>query len=297
MDVPFRTYLGQAMEMALRTGLTASRAVVGITLAAWVLIAIDAPWTTLADDVSTPLAAAFIVWGWALWTLTSVALLVPSPLSLTTLRCIAPIAVVAGFAAVAPLALFGALVALIVGYSPLFADTMVQGGAYGEEQRFSLRTPVPQMAPTVIAWAVLVGCLLGGTLLAAAQQYVVGVPLAVVGAVLASRIPRMLHRHARRWLVIVPAGIVIHDHLVLAETIMSPRSKISHITTVDEPGETADFTGGVAGQRLAVQLREADKVVLSKITARILGTTEALHVKAFSISPRRLNAARSAITL
>jgi len=188
-------------------------------------------------------------------------------------------------------------VSLIVGYSSLFADTMVQGGAYGEERRFSLRTPVPQMAPTVIAWGVLVGALLGGTLLTAAQQFFVGIPLVVVGAILASRVPRMLHRHARRWLVIVPAGIVIHDHLVLAETIMSPRSKISHITTVNEPGETADFTGGVAGQRLAVQLREADKVVLSKITARILGTTEALHVKAFSISPRRLNAARSAITL
>lgn len=283
--------------MAIRTRLTPSRAIVGITLVAWVLIAINAPWTTLSTDVSTPVAVVFTVWGWALWTLTTVALLVPSPLSLTAIRCIAPIAVVAGFAATAPLALFGALVSLIVGYSSLFADTMVQGGAYGEERRFSLRTPVPQMAPTVIAWGVLVGALLGGTLLTAAQQFFVGIPLVVVGAILASRVPRMLHRHARRWLVIVPAGIVIHDHLVLAETIMSPRSKISHITTVNEPGETADFTGGVSGQRLAVQLREADKVVLSKITARILGTTEALHVKAFSISPRRLNAARSAITL
>ena len=283
--------------MATRTRLTPSRAIVGITLVAWVLIAINAPWVTLSTDVSTPVAVVFTAWGWALWTLTTVALLVPSPLSLTAIRCIAPIAVVAGFAATAPLALFGALVALIVGYSPLFADTMVQGGAYGEEQRFSLRTPVPQMAPTVIAWGVLVGALLGGTLLTAAQQFFVGIPLVVVGAVLASRVPRMLHRHARRWLVIVPAGIVVHDHLVLAETIMSPRSKISNITTVTEPGESADFTGGVAGPRLAVQLREADKVVLSKITARILGTTEALHVKTFSIAPRRLNAARSAITL
>jgi hypothetical protein len=37
--------------------------------------------------------------------------------------------------------------------------------------------------------------------------------------------------------------------------------------------------------------------VLSAITARILKTAPALHVKAFSIAPRRIAAARAAITL
>ena len=98
-------------------------------------------------------------------------------------------------------------------------------------------------------------------------------------------------------MVIVPAGIVIHDHLVLAETVMSPRSKIAALAVVSEAGESADFTGGVAGARIAVQLREADKIVLSRITAKILGTTEALHVTTFSVAPRRLQAALAAIKL
>jgi hypothetical protein len=212
-------------------------------------------------------------------------------------RCCAPLAAGSSLLAVSPLAVFASIVAVMLGFSPLFADVMVQGGAYGEEQRFSLKTPVPAMLPTAIAWALLAGSLIGGTLLLSARQYVAGVPVTAVGVVLATRVPRLLHRHARRWLVIVPAGIVLHDHYVLAETIMSPRSKVARIERVSAAGETADFTGAVTGTRLAVYLRESDKVVLSPITAKILKTAPALHVTAFSIAPRRISAAAAAITL
>ena len=277
--------------------LTPARIIIGTSTVAWVTVALASPWHTLAEDASRAVSVALLVWGWALWTLVMVALLVPSPAALTAVRCISPLAVVVAIVATSPVAVFGAVLACVVSFSALFADVMVQGGAYGEERRFALRTPVPQMAPTVIAWAVLVGTTIGGTLLLCAARPVAGVPLTAVGAVLCTRVPRLLHRHSRRWLVVVPAGIVLHDHLVLAETVMSPRSKVARIDFVREAGETADFTGGVAGERLAVHLRESDKIVLSPITARILKTTEALHVRAFSIAPRRLQAARAAITL
>ena len=283
--------------MARALKITPPRIMLGVAVLAWLVVAIAAPWQTLADDSPTATSIAYVSWGWALWLVTAVALLVPSPLSLTAMRCISPIAVIASFGAVSPPSIFASLVALIIGFSPLFADVMVQGGAYGEERRFALKTPVPQMLPTVIAWSILSFSLIGGTLLTTDEQFAVGIPLLVIGVILATRVPKLLHRHSRRWLVIVPAGIVVHDHLVLAETVMSPRSKIASLTTVTEAGESADFTGGVAGQRLAVQLREADKIVLSRITAKILGTTEALHVTTFSVAPRRLQAARDAITL
>ena len=283
--------------MARALKITPPRIMLGVAVLAWLVVAIAAPWQTLADDSPTATSIAYVSWGWALWLVTAVALLVPSPLSLTAMRCISPIAVIASFGAVSPPSIFASLVALIIGFSPLFADVMVQGGAYGEERRFALKTPVPQMLPTVIAWSILSFSLIGGTLLTTDEQLLVGIPLLVIGVIFATRVPKLLHRHSRRWLVIVPAGIVVHDHLVLAETVMSPRSKIASLTTVTEAGESADFTGGVAGQRLAVQLREADKIVLSRITAKILGTTEALHVTTFSVAPRRLQAARNAITL
>jgi hypothetical protein len=283
--------------MAVAPAFTPSRILLGVSVAAWVVVGYASPWQVLADDSSTATSIALLAWGWTLWVLTAIELLVPSPISLTTVRCVAPLAVIASFVAVSPLSIFASVVALIIVFSPLFADVMVQGGAYGEEKRFALRTPVPQMAPTVLAWAVLSFALIGGSLLVTQQQYIAGVPLAIIGIVLATRVPKMLHRHARRWLVVVPAGIVIHDHLVLAETVMSPRSKIASLTVVAEAGESADFTGGVAGSRLAVQLREADKIVLSRITAKILKTTEALHVTTFSVAPRRLAAALAAIKL
>ena len=282
--------------MSSRPSVSPARIVVGVTALAWLLVAI-APWQSLADTTSTSVAVVLNVWGWGLWITVAVALLVPSPPSLTAVRCCTPLAVLCSVWDSSPVATFGSVVAFIVSFSSLFADVMVQGGAYGDEQRFSLRTPVPHMVPTFVAWSVLTGSLIGGSLLVAAELYAPGVPLAIVGAILATRVPRLLHRHARRWLVIVPAGVVAHDHLVLAETIMSPRSKIARIEVAKECGEAADFTGGVVGSRLIVHLRESDKVVISPITARILKTTQALHVMSYAIAPRRIAAARAAIKL
>jgi hypothetical protein len=77
--------------------------------------------------------------------------------------------------------------------------------------------------------------------------------------------------------------------------MMSMRSKILSIAKVEVAGESVDFTGGIAGPRIAVHLKESDKVVLSNITAKTLGTTNALHVKSFCFAPRRLDVALSAI--
>jgi hypothetical protein len=96
--------------------------------------------------------------------------------------------------------------------------------------------------------------------------------------------------------VIVPAGIVVHDHMVLGETMMVLRKNIKTTSVITQAGETADFTGGVAGNRIAIEMLESDKVVLSEITAKTLGTTIALHVTGFSFAPRRLAAALAAIT-
>jgi 2-keto-4-pentenoate hydratase len=89
---------------------------------------------------------------------------------------------------------------------------------------------------------------------------------------------------------------VVHDHLVLAETMMTPKANVISTKVVDAVADSADLTGGVLGSRLSIEMKEADKVVLSAITAKTLKTTEALHVKTFSIAPRRVHAALAAIT-
>jgi len=282
--------------MAKLIPLRPERIAVSVVLLAWVVLALSAPWQTIADDASRSVSWVLLTWGWLLWTAVGASLLVPSPMSLTIVRIVVPLSVVVSFVASQPIAVFCSVVALIVCASPVVVDAMVQGGAYGDEKRFALRTPLPYVVPAVLAWAMYTASLVGGSLLLAAEQYVIGAILTALGLFLSPTIPKRLHRLARRWLVLVPVGIVVHDHLVLHETIMSPSAKIMSVVRATDVGEAADLTGGIFGDRLTVTLTEADKVVMSAITAKTLGTTEALHVKMFCIAPRRLNAALSAIT-
>lgn len=282
--------------MAQHPWLQPQRVLISVVMAAWVALALSSPWQTIADDASRSVAWVVLAWGWFLWTGVGASLLVPSPISLTIVRTVVPLSVVVSVVASQPLAVFCSVVALIVCASPVFVDAMVQGGAYGDETRFALRTPLPYVVPAIIAWLLYTTSLIGGSLLLAARQYIFGAVLVAIGILLSRTIPRRLHRLARRWLVLVPVGIVVHDHLVLHETIMAHSGKISSVTRTSHVVEAADLTGGVFGDRIAIALAEADKVVLSAITAKALGTTEALHVKMFCIAPRRLTAALSAIT-
>ena len=281
--------------MPLSTALSPQRIIVGCAISAWVVLAVVAPWHAAGDNRHTAVAVTLAVWGWVLWTAIAVALLVASPMSITAIRSITPLAVLCSFVAVSPVAIFASVLMLLVSMSPLFIDVMVQGGAYGDETRFALRTPMPYLAPAFVAWAALVGSLVGGSLLVATQMFWAGIPLVVLGVVMARFVPRRLHRLSRRWLVIVPAGIVVHDHLVLAETLMAPKANVVSSRVIDGPTDSADLTGGVLGTRLAVELKEADKIILSAITAKTLKTTEALHVKTFAIAPRRAREALAAI--
>lgn len=272
------------------------RVIVGCAIAAWVGLALAAPWHSAGDNHSLAVSLVLAAWGWALWVSVAIALLVPSPLSVTVVRTVAPLAVVCSFVAVSPVSIFASLLMLIVTMSSLFTDVMVQGGAYGDEKRFALRTPMPYLAPAFIAWAALTWTLVGGSLMTAARGYWIGLPLVILGIVMARFVPRRLHRLSRRWLVIVPAGIVVHDHVVLAETMMTPKTNVLSMKVIAEPNDSADLTGGVLGPRLSIEMKDADKIVLSAITAKTLKTTEALHVKTFSIAPRRAHAALAAIT-
>jgi len=290
------TSAGKARDMAKLSPLRPARIAASVVLVAWVVLALSSPWQIVADDVSRSVAWVTLTWGWLLWTGVGASLLVPSPMSLTMVRIIIPLSVVVSLVASQPLAVFCSVVAFIVSASPVFVDAMVQGGAYGDETRFALRTPLPYVVPAVIAWLLYTAALIGGSLFLAAHQYVVGAVLVALGVFLSRSIPQRLHRLARRWLVLVPVGIVVHDHLVLHETIMAHTEKILSVTRASEVGDAADLTGGVIGDRLTIALTEADKVVLSAITAKTLATTEALHVKMFCIAPCRLAAALSAIT-
>lgn len=263
---------------------------------AWVALGLVAPWMSLADQRGTGIAAVLTWWGWALWGLVLIALCVPSAASLTLVRAVSPLAAVAGFWFGSTSAILTGALAVIVLWSPDLGDGMVQAGAYGEETRFLLRTPVAHLLPAAAVWVALAAGLVVGPLCIGAGNLLVGGPLTTVGLALGPIVPRRLHRLSRRWLVLVPAGVVLHDHMVLAETVMVRTNNLESVAIADTNGEAADLTGGVLGKRLVVTLREPDKIVLTPIAARVNRTTAALHVKQFTVRPVRLLPALATVT-
>jgi hypothetical protein len=263
--------------------------------AVWAAVGMLAPWDTVADGRTAAVSAVLRTWGWTSWLAVMVALFVPAALSLTAVRTLAPAVAVTAFFMGNPVWAFPAVVMLRVLLSRDVADVLVQGSAYGAETRFALRTPVPYLAPAVLVWSALVATTVGGSLLLAAGNPAAGIPVTAAGALLAWKVPVRLHRLSRRWLVVVPAGLVVHDHLVLGETMMVRRDHLGAVTLQESPGDEADLTGAVPGRRVRIVMTQPDKIILAPITMRTLGTTEALHVVSFAVAPLRAAAAASAV--
>jgi hypothetical protein len=263
--------------------------------AVWAAVGMLAPWDTVADGRTAAVSAVLRTWGWTSWLAVMVALFVPAALSLTAVRTLAPAVAVTAYFMGNPVWAFPAVVMLRVLLSRDVADVLVQGSAYGAETRFALRTPVPYLAPAVLVWSALVATTVGGSLLLAAGNPAAGIPVTAAGALLAWKVPVRLHRLSRRWLVVVPAGLVVHDHLVLGETMMVRRDHLGAVTLQESPGDEADLTGAVPGRRVRIVMTQPDKIILAPITIRTLGTTEALHVVSFAVAPLRAAAAASAV--
>lgn len=260
--------------------------------AALVVVALVAPWNIVAQH-STAVNVVIILIGWSAWTLAAVSALVVLPVGLTAQRLTVPLIMVStvvslwssSHRAVSVVGIVACVLATHCMLSPSVVMAMVQGSAFGKEQRFPLRTPVPHIAPAIVSWLLVATSVCAGPLLLAARQWIAGGIVSAIALVLVSRVPVRIHRLARRWLVLVPAGIVVHDHVVLGETLMVRNNEVRRVLSIPSAGDEADLTGGSLGPRVRIELLEAAKVVLTPITAKTLGTTEALHVQSFAISP------------
>jgi hypothetical protein len=222
---------------------------------------------------------------WVLWTVALVATLVPRSVSLTVYRTIAPLSLVAAVwaafdasATAAALAVAACAAATVVACSRVTTDAFVDGSSYGSEQRFGLRTPLFLLiGPVPLAWLVtVVG--LAGPLLLAAQQWLAGAVVTVFGLGVARYSTRSLHALARRGVVFVPAGGVLHHPLVLADAILLPRRQIVALGPALADTTATDLTDGAPGLVLEVQLADAVE----------LGLREGRHAAAEPVTTDRL---------
>jgi hypothetical protein len=237
--------------------------------ATWLLLALAAgpALADALDDASRPVQVVASAGLWAGWAVVLLATLVPRALSLTVVRIAAPAAVAATVAAAVAgpagaddvVAIAAAVATTVAAWSAPTTDAFVDGSSYGDERRFGLRVPRRVLlGPAPVAWLLAVVVPAVAALLLAARLWVPGALAAVAGAAGAWLGAPALHRLSRRWLVLVPAGLVVHDHLTLPDPILLRRPTLAGVGPAspgDEPG-CIDLAADAGGLPIAVRLRD-----------------------------------------
>jgi hypothetical protein len=263
---------------------------------AWVLLPVVAG-AALADALdgrSTAVQWVASIGLWAVWAGVLVATLLPRTASLTALRIAAPASLgaavwaapVDGVSGADVVALVWTAVVCVVAFSPWTGDVFVNGSSYGAERRLTLRVPAAlALGPVELAWVAVVGGAIAGPLLLAARQWVLGAVAVAAGLAVVRPAVRSLHSLARRWVVFVPAGIVLHDPLALAENQLFPRRMVVRLEPAPaDPGDALDLTRGALG--LALVLEASEPVSLAVRTGRVR-TNETVDATAVLFTPTR----------
>jgi hypothetical protein len=241
---------------------------------------------------SIHVGAVLSVWAGLIWMSGLVALLVPHPIGLTVLRLTSPavaglgaagLATGTGTGAAAVAAAAGVAVVALVN-APASVDRLVDGGSYGPERRMALRAPAAlRLGPLPLAMVVFSGATLAGPLLLAARNWAVGAPTALAGAAVAVVAARAVHGLSKRWLVLVPAGLVVHDRFVLTDPVLVPARQMAALGPALVGTDSDDLSGGAPG--LVVDLALLVPVELSRRTGRTTWSTG--EVSGLLVTPLR----------
>jgi hypothetical protein len=261
-------------------------------------------WTAVDEALAgEPTAVRVVAFTGAavVWLTAVLAVAVAGVVPLTLARLVVPLALPAagvawaagGSAVASAAALVGAAVTALAIATGDFGQVYAQASAYGHEQRFLLRPPPAYLLAAVVAWMIAAGGLLVGPLLAASGHWEFGAPAVVVGTAVAVLGWPRWHRLSRRWLVVVPAGLVVHDHLVLAETVMIPRSDLAAAVLAPAGTEAADLTGPAPGHPVELRLHRSITTILAGGPNKPGGT--AIHMTACLVAPTRPGRALAAI--
>jgi hypothetical protein len=235
-------------------------------------------WAALPVTTGTALSNALDGWSdapaytaaallWLAWAAGMLALFAPRPVGLTALRIAAPAAiatvVVAAFAAPAGagvLAIATTLAAAGFALSSPVARATGNALAYGDEQRFPLRVPMPLLlGPLPLAAAGIAAGVATGPLLVADERYALGAMGVVFGWPLAYALSRAVHALSQRWLVLVPAGIALVDSMTLIDPILVRREQIARmqrVNTTTVPDGMLDLRLGTLNGSVAIALSE-----------------------------------------
>ena len=229
---------------------------------------------------------------WFLWGVGLFSTFVPRPLSLTGVRFGGVLCFILTFwaattsstASVIIIAFVFATVALVIGSSATIGDLFIDRISYGNERRFLLRAPAAVtsfLRPAT--YLVSVVGLVAGPYLLADGRTVAGVIACVTGFPLTFVGLRSLHQINRRWVVLVPAGLVLHDHLSLNEPTLFQRSEVESVGPASADTDAVDFTQGAYGLALEVCCSSPHDVWVAAVKKE----TEKQTIETFLFAPVR----------
>jgi hypothetical protein len=262
---------------------------------AWIIVAViggSAVESAVADR-SAAVAWTAAIGGWMLWAIAALGLAIAAAWSLTIVRVVVPLSLVTvvaaglgGATAVDLLALGApAILAVASVMTAEFGRHWVQASAYGDEERFPLRIPAGAGAVAVLAWVLWAPAMIAGPLLVAARSWVAGVAVCVVAVAGVVFLGPRWHRLSMRWFVLVPAGLVVHDPVVLADTFPLRTRQVASIGLASADTEAADLTGPASGYAVEVATTESVTTVFAFTPAEPNG--RAIHLRSFLIAPSR----------
>lgn len=227
------------------------------------------------DERSRPVQLAGSIGLWAVWAGVLSAALVSHPLTLTIVRAAAPGAVAAGVATTlagassiaAATAAAAGLVVTFLAMLPEVGIAFVNGPAYPNERRYPLRAPGPLLAgPLELAWVACVALPASGVLLLASRQWLPGSLVALGGTAAIAVLGRSMYTLARRWVVFVPAGVVLHDPMTLADPMLFRRKDIASFDLAPAGTDATDLTAKALG--MAIELSTSEPVKLAVVQPR-----------------------------
>ena len=231
------------------------------------------------------------------WIVVAVAGIILHPASLSVVRIVAPLVAVETAAHltsdVRGVVVATALAtAIVVSFGAEYGRSHVQAAAYGAERRHMLRPPAAALFVSVVAWTVVAALLIAANVITTRW---IDVTLRIVVAALTAALAYRATTLARRWFVVVPAGVVIHDPLLLTDSIMIPHRDVTSLDADTGTSSTTigalDVTGATWGPTLIVTTREACDVSLTDFGARLTRTGTRLHAGAVRFAPSRPGAA------
>ena len=237
----------------------------------------------------------FGIVAWILWAVVAIGTWIHHPISLTTVRCLAPIVVFhsAVYALSESLSSLNiaittcGIISLMLMFTADYGSAHVQAGAYGNERRFLLRVPAPVILPTLITWVLFTSVLVVLENAAQSENYMLSIPLLLALIAMSWKFAPQMHRLSKRWLVRVPAGWVVHDDLLLAENLLVRSHNLVAIDFALADSDALDLSGMTRGVPIQISLREMTDVRLSRLGARLLKTMDVLHVQAFLVATTR----------